>query len=172
MKAKERYGWKESRSIEALPGTLFSRTANLAAAVFRNALRLALVRIESGREGGVMATIVVVDDEALITDVLTFLLGEAGYVVHAARNGSDALEVIGRVAPALVITDFMMPVINGLELARAIKADQVFAPIPIILTSAGQGAEAREYPELFAAILDKPYPAKKLLQVISVLLDE
>jgi CheY-like chemotaxis protein len=117
-----------------------------------------------------MATIVVVDDETLITDFLAFFLGDAGYIVHVARNGADALELIGRVVPDLVITDYMMPVMSGLELTRALKADNAISHIPVILSSAAQGAQARMTPDLFAAILDKPYPAPELLRTVAVVL--
>lgn len=117
-----------------------------------------------------MTTIVVVDDEALITDFLTFFLEEAGYIVHAARNGQEGLELIGRVLPDIVITDYMMPAMSGLELARALKANDTLASIPVILSSAAQGATAREHPELFAALLDKPYPATKLLATLATIL--
>jgi CheY-like chemotaxis protein len=119
-----------------------------------------------------MTTIVVVDDEALITDFLTFFLEDAGYIVHAARNGAEALELIGRVLPDVVITDYMMPAVSGLELARALKSSRRLAHIPVILSSAAQGATAREHPELFAALLDKPYPATRLLETLALVLRE
>ena len=53
-----------------------------------------------------MTTIVVVDDEYLITDFLSFFLREAGYSVHVARDGKAGLDVIATVAPDLIITDF------------------------------------------------------------------
>ncbi|WP_322049302.1 response regulator [Paraburkholderia sp. J67] len=118
-----------------------------------------------------MTTIVVVDDETLITDFLAFFLEDAGYIVHVARNGVDGLDLIGRVVPDLVITDYMMPAMSGLELARALKANEALAHIPVILSSAALGASARAHPTLFAAILDKPYPAQKLLKTLVTLLD-
>jgi CheY-like chemotaxis protein len=119
-----------------------------------------------------MATIVVVDDESLITDVLAYLLGEAGHIVHVARNGAEAFELIHRLVPDLIITDYMMPVMSGFELAQAVKANPVTACIPIILASAAQGASAREHADLFFEILDKPYSPPRLLQVIAGLFGE
>lgn len=117
-----------------------------------------------------MTTIVVVDDETLNTDFLSFYLKGEGYTVHVARDGRSGLEVISSVAPDLVITDFMMPAMSGLELALAVKADSLIAHIPIILASAAQGAVAREHPYLFAAVLDKPYPPPRLLEAIAQVL--
>jgi CheY-like chemotaxis protein len=114
-----------------------------------------------------MATIVVVDDETLITDFLSFFLEDSGYVVHSARNGAEALELIVRIVPDLVITDYMMPFMTGLELARALKANQSVMHVPVILSSAAQGASARQHPELFVAVLDKPYPAPDLMRIVT-----
>src|SRR5471032_1738800 len=98
-----------------------------------------------------MTTIVVVDDESLITDFLSFFLKGAGHTVHIARDGRSGLDLISSVVPDIVITDFMMPVMSGLELALAMQANPALAHIPIILASAAQGATAREYPHLFTA---------------------
>lgn len=119
-----------------------------------------------------MTTIVVVDDEYLITDFLSFFLREAGYSVHVARDGKAGLDVIATVAPDLIITDFMMPAMSGLELALALKADEALAHIPIILASAAQGATARQHSQLFAAVLDKPYPPPLLLDTIASALED
>ncbi|CAM2157448.1 response regulator [Paraburkholderia tropica] len=119
-----------------------------------------------------MATIVVVDDESLITDFLSFFLEDAGYVVHSARNGSEGLELVVRIVPDLVITDYMMPLMTGLELARAIKADHAVMHVPVILSSAAQGASARQHPELFVAVLDKPYPAQELMRIVTETLEK
>ena len=119
-----------------------------------------------------MTTIVVVDDESLITDFLSFYLKAEGYTVHAARDGRSGLDVIGSVVPDIVITDFMMPVMSGLELAEALKRDVRLSHIPIVLTTAAQGAIAKAHPELFAAVLDKPYPLPVLLHTLKAALDE
>ncbi|CAG9253687.1 response regulator [Paraburkholderia caribensis] len=114
-----------------------------------------------------MTTIVVVDDESLITDFLSFFLKAEGYTVHAARDGQSALDMIGSVMPDVVLTDFMMPAMSGLELAQALKKDTRLAHIPVILATAAQGAAAEAYPELFAAVLDKPYPPPRLLDALN-----
>lgn len=114
-----------------------------------------------------MTTIVVVDDESLITDFLSFFLKGAGHTVHIARDGRSGLDLISSVVPDIVITDFMMPVMSGLELALAMQANPALAHIPIILASAAQGATAREYPHLFTAVLDKPYPPPRLIEAIA-----
>jgi two-component system response regulator VicR len=113
-----------------------------------------------------MTTILVVDDEFLITDILVDALEEEGFRVLTAANGRKALEVLDKEVPALVITDFMMPLMNGLELAQAIKSSPDWAQIPIILLSGAQGAIARAHPELFAAVYDKPFRIEKVVAAV------
>ena len=114
-----------------------------------------------------MTTLVVVDDESLVTDFLTFLLEGEGYTVHAAGNGKEAMDVIGRVRPALVITDLMMPVMSGLELAKVLRGHNEFAQLPVILCSAASHAIAQEDRPLFSAVLQKPQAPAALLDVVA-----
>jgi CheY-like chemotaxis protein len=111
-----------------------------------------------------------VDDESLITDFLSFFLKAEGYTVHAARDGPSALDIIVSIVPDLVLTDFMMPAMSGLELAQALKKDPRLAHIPVILATAAQGATAKAHPDLFATVLDKPYPPPRLLEALSIAL--
>lgn len=111
-----------------------------------------------------MTTLVVVDDEPLITGFLRLLLEDAGFTVHVASNGKEALDVIARVRPALVVTDLMMPVMSGLDLATALRAN--FLSLNVILYSATPDAIPPEDRHLFAAMLRKPQSAAVLLQVI------
>lgn len=70
-----------------------------------------------------MNTILVVDDEYLIADILGFALEDAGFLVEKASNGRKALEALMEKRVELVITDYMMPVLNGEELVRAIREE-------------------------------------------------
>lgn len=114
-----------------------------------------------------MTTLLVVDDESLVTDFLSFLLWREGYVVHATRTGSEALEATERVQPDLIVTDLMMPVMSGLELAQALQRDEKRAAIPIVLCTAAPGALTEEEKRLFVAVLRKPYSPATLLDVIA-----
>ncbi len=113
--------------------------------------------------------IVVAEDEFLIADMLVVSLEEAGHVVHEAAHGAAALKLVREVMPDLVITDFMMPLMTGLELAEAMKADSALQGIPILLVSGAQGAIARGRTDLFKAVFDKPYPMGRLLAVVAEL---
>jgi len=67
-------------------------------------------------------TILLVDDEAGIRKVLAISLQDSGYEVHTAANGDDALQIFGKIAPPIVLTDIKMPDMDGIELLRKIKA--------------------------------------------------
>jgi CheY-like chemotaxis protein len=114
-----------------------------------------------------MATLVVVDDESLVTDFLTFLLEGEGHTVHVANNGSQAFEIIGQAHPALVITDLMMPVMPGLELARLLRESPEFSQLPIILCSSVSDPVAQHEQHLFTAILRKPYAPARLVRLVN-----
>lgn len=117
-----------------------------------------------------MALIVVAEDEFLLADLLATFLGDEGHDVATAPHGVGALELIRERRPSLVITDFMMPLMTGLELAQAIRADAMIADIPIILVSGAQGSIGRAHPEAFNAVLDKPYVLDDLLETVNQLL--
>jgi DNA-binding response OmpR family regulator len=67
-------------------------------------------------------TVLVVDDEKPLVDLVGRYLQREGYDVHTAYDGTDALEVIGRVDPDVVVLDLMLPGLDGLEVARRIRA--------------------------------------------------
>ncbi|EQB17790.1 response regulator [Novosphingobium lindaniclasticum] len=111
--------------------------------------------------------IVVAEDEFLIADLLVVSLEDAGHEVHDAAHGADALKLVRTVKPDLVITDFMMPLMTGLELAETMKADSSLQGIPIILVSGAQGAIARSRTDLFDLVFDKPYAMDCLLTAVA-----
>lgn len=113
-----------------------------------------------------MALILIADDEYLLAMMLADILEDEGHEVEMASNGQIALDIIRERQPSLVITDFMMPVMTGLELAQALRADDAMSHIPIILVSGAQGSVARGHPELFECVLDKPYRNDDLLREV------
>ncbi|AEF21651.1 response regulator [Pseudomonas fulva] len=117
-----------------------------------------------------MTTILIVDDEYLIADILGYAMEDEGYMVVKASNGRRGLEVLDRERPELVITDFMMPVMDGLEFARAVRARPDSAELPIILMSGAQGSVGRASPELFAAVFDKPFDINLVIAKVKELI--
>jgi len=96
-----------------------------------------------------MATILIVEDEQPLRTFLARLLGDAGHRTLLAIHGGHALEMVEKERPDLVISDIMMPILNGVELCRRLKAMSGTRAIPVILMSsagalaaAGSGADA------------------------------
>jgi CheY-like chemotaxis protein len=87
----------------------------------------------------------VVDDSMLIRHTVCRFLEERGFRVESATNGRDAVEVLKRIRPNLVVTDMQMPKMSGEELISAIKAQPATANIPIVIVAGKQsGFEKRE----------------------------
>ena len=81
----------------------------------------------------------VVDDSMLIRYTVCRFLEERGFAVESATNGVEALQVLSRVQPDLIITDVKMPRMSGTELISALKSKPETAKIPIIIV-AGRGS--------------------------------
>lgn len=117
-----------------------------------------------------MAIIVLAEDEFLLADMLASFLEDEGHDVATAQHGLQALELIRERRPAIILTDFMMPLMTGLELAQAVRADALIADIPIVLMTGAQGSIGRAHPEAFNAVIDKPYVLSDLLDVVNKLI--
>jgi putative two-component system response regulator len=88
------------------------------------------------------ADILIVDDDPQIAGLLVRLLSREGYNVRVVHNGDDALSAIAYQPPDLVLLDVTMPGMNGFEVCRQIKADEVTALIPVTMLTA---LDAREH---------------------------
>jgi len=109
-------------------------------------------------------TILLVDDEFSIVEVLCHLLEEEGYTVATAANGRDGLDRASQKPPDLVITDLMMPVMGGDELLRALGKNPALRHVPVILITSAPAPEFRRLP--WADIIVKPFEFDDLLQAI------
>jgi DNA-binding response OmpR family regulator len=115
-----------------------------------------------------MATILIVDDEQPLRELLADVLEMDGHRVMMAGNGREALTIVARDRPDLVVSDVMMPLLNGVGLCRQIKADPSTASVPVILMSsvgphvvAGSGADA---------FLKKPFDLNEVETLVRMLL--
>lgn len=85
-------------------------------------------------------TALVVDDSMLIRHTVCRFLEERGFIVQTASDGREALEILKKVHPDLIITDLQMPNMNGVELITALKATKKTARIPIVTVAGKHGA--------------------------------
>ena len=113
-----------------------------------------------------MKTILVVDDELGSAEVLSLILEEEGYRAFCAVNGQLALIQARDVVPDLVIVDYMMPLMNGAEFARALRADPQFAGTRIILNSGLPEVAIRDHFDGYDAFLRKPFKVETLLELV------
>ncbi len=87
-------------------------------------------------------TALVVDDSMLIRHTVCRFLEERGFAVESATNGLEALEVLSRVRPDVIITDMQMPRMDGSELITTIKSKPDTAKIPIVILAGRQSGFA------------------------------
>lgn len=112
-----------------------------------------------------LAHILLAEDNADMRDYLAFLLRNAGYTVEAVENGRAALASLQRRVPALLLSDVMMPELDGLQLLQQVRAEPRTQRLPVLLLSARAGEEAAI--EGLALGTDdyvmKPFSARELL---------
>ena len=117
-------------------------------------------------------TILVADDESHILHVVSLKLKNAGYRVLTARDGQEALEIAQQEKPDLLITDYHMPQLSGIELCRKLKADPATSSIPaIMLTARGYELEPADTEQSgILRMLSKPFSPRHLLSTVEEVL--
>jgi len=97
----------------------------------------------------------VVDDSMLIRHTVCRFLEERGFSVESATNGQEALEILKRVRPDIIVTDMQMPKMSGGELITALKGQPATANIPIVIVAGKQsGFDKKEKRANFAIFKD------------------
>jgi CheY-like chemotaxis protein len=101
------------------------------------------------------AVALVVDDSMLIRYTVCRFLEERGFAVESATNGVEALQILERVHPDLIVTDMQMPKMSGSELITALKKSPETAKIPVIIVAGrASGFDEREKRANFAIYKD------------------
>ena len=112
-----------------------------------------------------MTKVLIVDDEPDLLFLLKMVLETAGYHVVEASDGEEALAKLAEESPDMIITDLMMPVMNGRELIQKLRANPATSRLPIMLVSLNPDAAAGA-----DAVVAKPYKPHHLLEVADQLL--
>jgi CheY-like chemotaxis protein len=115
-----------------------------------------------------LATVLLVDDDPNILRPLQFLVEREGYRVVTAQDGRAALAAMAIESPGLIVTDWMMPHIDGVELCRRLKGNPATADIPVVMLSAALPPTPKE--PLWDVLLRKPAPIAQLTKAIHTLL--
>lgn len=113
-------------------------------------------------------TLLVVEDEPSIADLLALVLEAEGYRVVVVGDGRAALRRLAEGGCDLVLSDVMLPYLDGLGLARAMDADPALHALPLVLMSAVHRPPDGVPP--YAAFLPKPFDLDKLLDMVARLL--
>jgi len=114
----------------------------------------------SGRE------VLVVDDNADLVEVMAMTLEDAGYSVRSARNGQEALDAVAERMPDLVLLDMLMPVMDGWQCARELRA-RYGRRIPIVVVTAAEHARASAEQIGADDVLSKPFDLSLLLRLVA-----
>lgn len=116
--------------------------------------------------------ILLVDDEPDLTELIQYNLSRDGYTVYVADNGQKALELVREIKPHLVVLDVRMPILDGIDTCRRLRADARTAMLPIIMLTA-LAQEIDELKGLDAGADDyiaKPVSYRKLQARVQTLL--
>ncbi len=117
-------------------------------------------------------SILVVEDEPEIRELLSFTITRAGYDVQAAESAEQAMQQLDRGLPELVIIDWMLPGMSGVDLSRRLRQDELTAQLPIIMLTA-RGEEADKLKSFDSGVDDyvtKPFSPRELLARVKALL--
>ncbi len=117
-------------------------------------------------------TILIADDEPNILVSLEYLMKREGYVVHVARDGQEALDVLRRERPRLVLLDVMMPKKTGFEVCQELRADDAIKDtLVLMLTAKGRDTDVAKGLGVGAdAYMTKPFSTKELVQKVGAML--
>lgn len=111
--------------------------------------------------------VLIVDDEFGLADVVREMLTESEYSVTIAINGQLGLQAIARERPHLVLLDVMMPVLDGIGMLDALRADPQTADLPVIMMTAMPRPPGAEEPPRYQALLRKPFSPDALFAAVA-----
>ena len=119
------------------------------------------------------ATILTVDDERDVTDLVHFHLTKAGYAVLTAASGREALDIVHAHRPDLLVLDLMLPDIDGFGVCEILRRRPETATLPVVILSAWATTDARHLGLELGALdyLTKPFSPKELVLRVTRLLD-
>lgn len=109
--------------------------------------------------------VLVVDDEIHIVHVVAIKLRNNGYEVISANNGAEAFDLACKHQPDIIVTDFQMPVMTGVELVEKLRGQNETKDIPVIMLTARSFAISKEQQEQLqiSDCLSKPFSPRELL---------
>ncbi len=115
-----------------------------------------------------MRTILVVDDERHVARVLSVALERAGYAVETARNGEEAVYKLVELNPDALLTDIMMPRMNGRELVALVRNHFPQRQLPIVVMTSSLELEHRDWVKDYSNLhfVEKPVSPRRVIQIL------
>ncbi len=131
--------------------------------------------LDAGSDDGrfaVSRTILTVDDSPSMRQMVSFTLRRAGYTLLEATDGRDAVAKLGASRADLVITDLNMPVMDGLQLIRHLRADPTYRFVPIVMLTTESDAARKQAGREAGATgwIVKPFTPEQLVAVVAKVL--
>ena len=121
-----------------------------------------------------MAKILIVDDDIHATTLLEKVLAIKGHEATSVNESAETIQVANSTSPDLILLDLMMPEPNGFEVCKMLRADPIYAKIPIVIVTAMDDNESKEtaYGAGANDYLIKPFRIDALAQAIETLIGE
>ncbi|WP_344073275.1 response regulator [Microbacterium sediminicola] len=119
-----------------------------------------------------MARILVIDDDRDIVRLAAIRLSRIGHTVEERYDGATGLAAIRELRPDLAIVDWMMPGLDGIAVAQAVRADSATSAIPLVLLTARSDPAEHEYARTqgFSDVVTKPFTKTQLFDAVAALL--
>ncbi len=111
--------------------------------------------------------VLIADDDRLVRTMLTDLLGDLGHAVVAAANGAEAVDLCARESPDLLILDFLMPKLSGLDALTALRRSGVRAPVVLLTAITDGSVRAMDGVEAVDVVLEKPVTRRSLERALA-----
>jgi CheY-like chemotaxis protein len=111
--------------------------------------------------------VLIADDDRLVRTMLADLLAELGHAVVAAENGVDAVDLCARERPDLLILDFLMPKLSGLDALKAIRDRGVRSPVVLLTAISDASFREVEGAEAVEVVLPKPVTRRGLARALA-----
>ncbi len=111
--------------------------------------------------------VLIADDDRLVRALLADLLGELGHAVVAAEDGAAAVALAAREAPDVLILDFLMPRLSGLDALRELRAAGVTTPAVLLTAITDKSLRGVEGADAVEAVLEKPVTPRSLQRALS-----
>jgi CheY-like chemotaxis protein len=111
--------------------------------------------------------ILLVEDDDDVRALYSYMLAAAGYRVKAVRNGLEAFAEIQINRPDVIVTDILMPGVNGVDLIAAVRSNDEFADLPVVaITSCGESIREEARTAGATVVIDKPTEIARMREVI------